>query len=572
MRVIEEDQRNNQEVIVRSHQLVKQDKNFHNLMNRDWADAQAKDPVIRHVIDWIERPRDDRRTLDEYLKGRVPEADRRAYAAWEKQFKVMDKLLYLRVTATGGTETLPVFVIPARKRLATIDGCHRCAGHQGRDRTLSLIKERFWWPGMSKTLLMVTSNCGRCKQFEAKGDLPGMQPIICTEPLELVHIDYVGMEVTIATKEKPVVKNVLVVVDHFTWYVQAFVTRNQTAYTMAKKLYNEYFSVFGFPQRLMSDQGTGFTGKVIRALCSLLGIEKLRTTPYHPQSNGSAEHVHQTLQRMIGKLDPNQRQKWPEHIGSILIAYNATRSLVTGYSPYFLMFGRRPQLPIDLLFLTRRAHELSRTIDEYVRTLYDRLRNSLRLAQESALKEAHRQKRLYERKVGAVELRPGDHVLVHLDAFRGQCRKLKNWWGSDLHMVVRHVADGIPAYLVKNMRTGKIKVLHQMRLLLWLTEYGEPVKCNLAGISDTLPGTIPEKQLSGSGEGVPVQERVMYGTSLAMYRTVIDNRESMSCRLAREVRTGIPRQAATSQQIYGNGEELVDPDCLGSKLGDIPGW
>ena len=139
----------------------------------------------------------------------------------------------------------------------------------------------------------------------------------------------------------------------------------------------------------MSDQGTGFTGKVIKTLCSLLGIEKLRTTPYHPQSNGSAEHVHQTLQRMIGKLDPDQQQKWPEHIGSILIAYNATLSLVTRYSPYFLMFGRRPRLPIDLLFPTRRAHELSRTIDEYVRTLYGRLRDSLRLAQESALKEAH---------------------------------------------------------------------------------------------------------------------------------------------------------------------------------------
>ena len=143
MRVIEEDQRNNQEVIIRSHQLVKQDKNFRNLMNRDWADAQAKDPVIRHVINWIERPRGDRWTLNEYLKGRVPETDRRAYVAQEKQFKVMDKLLYLRVTATGGTETLLVFVVPARKRLAAIDGCHRCVGHQGRDHTLSLMKEQF---------------------------------------------------------------------------------------------------------------------------------------------------------------------------------------------------------------------------------------------------------------------------------------------------------------------------------------------------------------------------------------------------------------------------------------------
>ena len=115
-----------------------------------------------------------------------------------------------------------------------------------------------------------------------------MQPIICTEPLELVHIDYVGMEVTIATDKKPVVKNMLVVIDHFTRYVQAFVTKNHTARTTARVLYNNYFSVFGFPQRLMSDQGTEFCGKVIAAMCSLLGIEKIWTTPYHPQTNGSA--------------------------------------------------------------------------------------------------------------------------------------------------------------------------------------------------------------------------------------------------------------------------------------------
>ena len=130
-----------------------------------------------------------------------------------------------------------------------------------------------------------------------------MQPIICTEPMELVHVDYVGMEVTVSTQEKPVVKNVLVVVDHFTQYVQAYVTRNQTVRTTARVLYNEYFSMFGFPQKLMSDQGTGFTSKVIAAICSLLGIEKIRTTLYHPQSNGSAERVHQMLRRMIGKLD-----------------------------------------------------------------------------------------------------------------------------------------------------------------------------------------------------------------------------------------------------------------------------
>ena len=138
-----------------------------------------------------------------------------------------------------------------------------------------------------------------------------MQPIICTEPMELVHIDYVGMEVTIATDKKPVVRNVLVVVDHFTRYVQAFVMKNHMARTTARVLYNNYFSVFGFPQHLMLDQGTEFCGKVITAMCSLLGVEKIWTTPYHPQTNGLAERVHQTLQRMIGKLDPEDQSSLP---------------------------------------------------------------------------------------------------------------------------------------------------------------------------------------------------------------------------------------------------------------------
>ena len=343
-----------QEVIVQYTQIVKQHKNFRNLANQDWITAQSMDPIIPHVIKWIQWLRKDHSKLEEYLVGVASYYERRFYAAWQKEFTLQDNLLYLQVTPTNSQDMAPVFVIPTADRQAAIDSCHCSAGHQDHNRTLSLIKERFWWPGMSQALLKAVVNCGRCIQYEAKGQLPPMQPIICTEPMELVHIDYVRMEVTVATDKKPIVRNVLVVIDHFTRYVQAFVTKNHTARTTARVLYNNYFSVFGFPQRLMSDQGTEFCGKVIAAMCSLLGVEKIRTTPYHPQTNGSAERVHQTLQRMIGKRDPEKRRKWPAHIGSIIIAYNSTRSLVTGYSPYYLMFRQRPRLPIDLLFLMRR--------------------------------------------------------------------------------------------------------------------------------------------------------------------------------------------------------------------------
>ena len=377
--------------------------------------------------------------------------------------------MFINTTPPRNVSTILVFVVPVNRRQEAIDMCHRNARHQGRDRTLSLMKGRFLWPGMATALCLATQNCGRCKQFEAKSQLPGMEPILCTQPMELVHIDYVGMEVTVAAKEKPVVKNVLVVVDHFTRYVQAFVTKNHMACTTARVLYNNFFSVFGFPKKLLSDQGTESTGEVIAAMCKLLRIEKIRTTP-HPQTNGLAERVHQTLQRMIGKLDPEKHRKWPEHIGSVLIAYNATQSQMTGYSLYFLMFGRRPRLPVDLLFPTVNNREWTRNIYEYVKALYERLRECLKLAQESATKEANRQKRLYNRRVGAVELRPGDRVLVRLDAFRGQRRKLKNRWGDDIHTMIERKADSIPVYEVKNERTGKKKVLHRARLLLWLAD------------------------------------------------------------------------------------------------------
>ena len=95
---------------------------------------------------------------------------------------------------------------------------------------------------------MSVCNCPKCRIFEAKPQISPLEPILCTEPLDLVHIDYVSMEVTVGVKEKPVVKNVLVVKDHFTSYTQAYVTNNHTACTTARVLYNEFFSVFGFPR------------------------------------------------------------------------------------------------------------------------------------------------------------------------------------------------------------------------------------------------------------------------------------------------------------------------------------
>ena len=219
-------------------------------------------------------------------------------------------------------------------------------------------------------------------------------------------------------------------------------------------------------------------------------------------------------------MDPEKRAKWPSHLGPILIAYNATRSLITGYSPYFLMFGLRPRLPVDLLFPTVRWDENSRTTDEYVTSLYDKLKSALASARDTTLLEAQRQKQLYDRRAGAVELHPGDKVLVKLDAFRGQWRKLKNQWGDALYTVVKCVVDGIPAYEVENDTNKKRQVLHRARLLLWLAEpKGEPLRINCILIESGLTRAELVTPLHRSVKLGVVPRKLIYGLNTAMFES-----------------------------------------------------
>ena len=143
---------------------------------------------------------------------------------------------------------------------------------------------------------MMLKGCMRCRLFEAKDPKPPLVNISSTtQPMDLLHVDLVGMETTVSTSNKPVTQKALVVIDHFSRYVQAYKIENKTALATAKCLYDNYFRHFGFPRSLMSDRGTEFCNKILNSLCVYLGIKKIRTTAYHPQSNGSVERTHQSI-------------------------------------------------------------------------------------------------------------------------------------------------------------------------------------------------------------------------------------------------------------------------------------
>ena len=115
--------------------------------------------------------------------------------------------------------------------------------------------------------------------------------------------------------------------------------KDQKASMVTKKLYENYICIFGAPARLHSNQGANFTSTVIAELCSLLGIQKSKTTPYCPQNNGKVERMHQTLIRMKGKLPEQKKINWLVHVPEVIQAYNGTQSAITGYSPHYLMFS-----------------------------------------------------------------------------------------------------------------------------------------------------------------------------------------------------------------------------------------
>ena len=357
----------------------------HNLTGTNWKVLQEADPIISQVLKWkkmneANRTKDknlrDRRTLEDYLLTVINAFDAKAYGSRQKDLIYQNGLLYMKETSTNTTDELLLFIVPANKCQAALDLCHHDAGHQGRDRTYSLLKERFWWPKMRTQMMTSIMNCAKCRVFEKREPKAPLCSIVVTEPMDLIHVDLLGLETTMDLQTQPVVQKVLVITDHFSCHVQAYKVSDKRAITIAKCLYDQYFHHYGFPRRLMSDQGREFCNNILKEMCYYLNIKKVRMTPYHPQSNGTVERVHQTLRRMIGKLNNKHRKNWPDHLSSITHAYNSTRSQITGYSPYFLMMGRRPRLPVDLLFPTSQQLPKTKGVHEYVKALHRRLRNA----------------------------------------------------------------------------------------------------------------------------------------------------------------------------------------------------
>ena len=413
-------------------------------------------------------------------------------------------LLYWQSKQGQTQETVFQFVVPQIHRNVALDGCHRDAAHQGQSHSLSLMQERFWWPGMAHDLRNHIRRCGHCKKFEDAPPIAPLKPLACSGPGELLHVDFTSIEETVPLHQEPVIRNVMVMQDHFSKYVVAYVVKDQMTCTAAETLRNNYFGLFSVPAYLVSDQGKAFTGHLISNLCELYGVQKLRTLPYHAQTNGQVERMNQTIIRMIGKLEEDKKAHWSEHLPEMLAAYNGTRSAVTGYSPYFLLFGRKSRMPVDCLFPTLCDSPHQAKMEVSVAAMQKRLKEACTVARHLTSQVAARQRCYYDRKAGAVALQPGDVVMVHTDGFVGK-RKVKDRW-EDRGFIVESQLEDWPVYKVRcptsdAKQKPKYRILHRNHLLLVTNEDDAvvPGQSAQAKVSPVVSNATPEAAVEDEG-------------------------------------------------------------------------
>ena len=302
--------------------------------------------------------------------------------------------------------------------------------------------------------------CSRCLRRKTPPQVAPLQPILVTQPLELVHMDYLSLE-----PSKGNIENVLVITDHFTRYALAYPSKTQTAQATARILWDNFICHYGFPEKFISDQGRNFESDLIKELCKIAGVKKVHTTPYHPQGNGQCERFNSTLCNMLGTLSEEEKSDWKSHLGCMTHAYNCTKHASTTYSPYYLMFGRHPRLPIDVEFgLNKPNCSDNSSKSRYIQKLRRRLNYAFQKASKYSDQQASKYKHSYDKSVKGPQLHENDLVLVKIVAHKGR-HKLQDRWEPEEYVVIEQPIAGTPVYKVKPVNGDNVRTLHRNLLL-----------------------------------------------------------------------------------------------------------
>ena len=246
---------------------------------------------------------------------------------------------------------------------------------------------------------------------------------------------------------------------------------NQEASTVAQILTKEFFSRYGVPTYLHSDQGTQFESMLFAEMCKLLGITKTRTTPFRPQSDGQSERNIKTLTKMIAMVTEDQVD-WDEHLQFLSMAYRATPHDSSGLTPNFMMFGRELQMPVDVM-LPLPDDEGPMSSTDYAVKLKAKLTYAYEMARKNLKKNAERQFRLYNKNLHGDKINAGD-VVWYANKLRkkGISPKLQPKWRGPCLVIQKHndVLADVKLSAKKSIivHTDLLKPCHSRQLPKWI--------------------------------------------------------------------------------------------------------
>ncbi|XP_043958900.1 uncharacterized protein LOC122823389 [Gambusia affinis] len=355
-------------------------------------------------------------------------------------------------------------VVPkkARETVLTLGHSIPWAGHLGKYKTTARIKRYFFWPGLRSDVALFCRSCPECQKTSIR--VPTKAP---RQPLPIIGTPFLRLGMDIVgpvEKSKSGNRFMLVITDYATRYPEVFPLKTVKAKHVASSLI-QLFSRVGFPQEILTDQGTNFMSTLLKQVYKLLGIRSMRTTPYHPQTDGLTERFNQTLKQMLRKFVNDTGSDWDQWLPYLLFAYREVPQASTGFSPFELLYGHDVRGPLTLL---RDVWDGDQSIDpvniiSFVLHMRDKLQQMSELAQSHMETAQKHQKVWFDKKARHRSFVPGQKVLVMLPT--SDSKLLAKWQGP--FEVLRKIGPTTYQVSTPGFHRGS-RVLHVNLLKEWV--------------------------------------------------------------------------------------------------------
>lgn len=387
----------------------------------DVGKKQRADPWMKEIMQHLEHPdapvvRKTKRTA--------------------RSFRLIDGVLYRR--AKGFQEDRAALVVPKCLRSEILRYCHDAttAGHLGVKRTWEKVRCRYFWPKMFSYVSKYVLSCPDCQTRKQPPGRPVgfLQPIPpAGRPFQQVGMDFIGP----FTKSKAGNRYIVVITDYHTKWVEAVACPAATAAEAARAFVEQIVLRHGAPEKVISDRGQHFVANLTEEIFRLVGSEHATTTAYHPQANGLCERFNRTLADMLSMYVSSHHRDWDEFLPYVLFAYNSSTHETTGFTPFFLLHGHEPTLPVDVGSGAQRGFDYTLDAMKVAR----RLRQARKIVNEREKRQQEKNKRSYDARRRSVVYHQGDLVYLWTPSrAKGKTTKLLHKYHGPFRLV-RRVAE-----------------------------------------------------------------------------------------------------------------------------------